>query len=396
MKSLSAVLVLLVLALAAVWWLRPGVVAETAGYIEKLPRNLPGGSAAPDKNGGKAGGAARSARTTPVEVADARVERRSIDIQAVGSLQSDESVMIAPEIAGRILEIVFAEGRPVKKGDVIAKLDDSLAQAELTQAQARLELAAANNDRARTLSRSGNVTEKSRDEALATYETARAEVQLAQTRLAKHVLVAPFDGIAGVRSVSAGAFIAIGTPIVNVEKIDSLKVDFKVPEINLGDVRVGQEIEVTIDALPLQTFKGEIYAINPMVDVNGRALVVRGRIDNSGLVLRPGLFARIRIKGLSENSVVTVPESAILPRAGESFVFSLDGEGRAIERRVKLGARRAGEVEIVDGLVAPARIIVAGQQRLKSGEQVDIVPSTLTPPPGRGALGSTGASGGRS
>lgn len=314
-----------------------------------------------------------------VEVAQARKAQRTRDIKAIGSLQSDESVQLAPEIAGRIAEIVFTEGRPVKKGDVLVKLDAALAEAELAQSRARLTLAEANNDRARALSRTGNVTERSRDEAVATFETARAEVELNKTRVDKHTLRAPFDGVAGVRSVSVGAYVSAGTPIVNIEKIDRLKVDFQVPELNLRDVKTGQSLDVKVDALPQRAFTGEIYAINPQIDVNGRALQVRARLANADGALRPGLFARIAIKGQSEDEVVLIPESAVLPRGGDTFVFRIDN-GKAVEERVVLGARSGGEVEIVEGLSSGVTIVTAGQQNLRNGAAVEIVTSRASPP----------------
>lgn len=334
-----------------------------------------GADAAANATGG-ANSRQRDARgPIAVEVAAARSAKTSTDILAIGSLQSDESVQIAPEIAGRIAEIAFAEGKPVKTGAVIVKLDDALAAAEVADTQARLTLASANNDRARALAKTGNVTGRGRDEALANFETAQAALDLAKTRLAKHVLVAPFDGIAGVRSVSVGAFVNAGTAITNVEKIDVLKVDFKVPEIHLQDVKVDQALDVQVDALPGQTFSATIYAINPMLDVNGRALQVRARMDNKDSRLRPGLFARLTIKGLAEREVVLIPGAAVVPRGSEAFVFLID-EGKAVERKVKLGQRSNAEVEVLDGLDARARVVTAGQQKLRDGAAIDILPSS--------------------
>ncbi|MFN3868840.1 MAG: efflux RND transporter periplasmic adaptor subunit [Hyphomicrobiaceae bacterium] len=405
--TLILTLTLFGLAAAATWLAKPDLVHQALARIQASPPDRtaatgtkPSSAADAGRAGGKTGGQSGSGgRATVVETAAARSLRASIDIEAVGSLRSDESVRIAPEIAGRISEIVFEEGKPVRKGDILVKLDDSLARAELAQAQARLDLAAANNERARALSRSGNVTERSRDEAVSTFQTARAERELAETRLAKHVLLAPFDGIVGVRGVSTGAFVAVGTEIVNLEKIDALKVDFKVPEVHLRDVRVGQPFTLLVDAYPTRTFEGEVYASDPMVDVNGRALSVRGRIANRDGLLRPGLFARIRLKGLTASEVVQVPEAAVLPRGGESFLFTVEGDGTARERRVRLGTRRDGEVEILDGLTLPAIIVVAGQQRLRTGDRVEVLPSSVPPPepssngtPGLGdaALGGSG------
>jgi membrane fusion protein, multidrug efflux system len=328
--------------------------------------------------------AARSAPSVTVEVATARLARTASDVRAVGSTMSDESVLIAAEIAGRISEIVFAEGRPVKQGDVIIKLDDALTQAELIQAKARLTLASANNDRATTLGRTGAVTGRSQDEAQSTFDTASAEVKLAETRLSKQVLRAPFDGIIGLRSVSVGSFVNSGVPLVNIEKIDVLKVDFKIPETFLTAIKVGQDIEVQVDPLPDRTFKGQIYAINPLVDVNGRSLSIRAKIDNRDLVLRPGLFARITIKGLQDREVVLIPEAAVVPKAGESFVFRVEG-AKVAESRVQLGERRNGEVEVLTGLVANSVVVTAGQQKLRDGSPVEVTPTVDGRKPPAGA-----------
>lgn len=316
--------------------------------------------------------AVRAPQGVPVETARAERAQSRADIHAIGTLQSDESVRIAPEIAGRVAEIAFAEGQQVAAGDVLIRLDDALTRAELADAEAQFALARQNFDRATALARTGTGTARARDEATAAFETGRVSVELARTRLDKHTVRAPFPGIVGLRRVSVGAFLGIGADMVNIEKIDALKVDFKVPEIFLARVATGQRIEVTVDARPGETFTGEIYAIDPMVDVNGRALQIRARLANPDLALRPGLFARITIRGLTEEEVVLVPESAVVPRGGEMFVFRIEG-GKAIESKVRLGQRRAGMVEVVEGLPADAVVVAAGHQRLRDGAPVDVV-----------------------
>lgn len=331
-------------------------------------------AAKPEAAGGNRGRASAN-RTVTVEVAQARTGTSTTDIRAVGSLQSDESVVIATEVAGRISEIAFKEGRAVKKDDILVRLDNALAKAELADAKARYTLADANNDRAQTLSKTGAVTGRTRDEAVSNLETAQAAVALAETRLSKLDLRAPFDGVAGLRGVSVGAFVNVGTPIANLEKIDTLKVDFKIPEVHLADVKTGQKVEITVDALADKTFTGEIYAINPLVDVNGRALELRARLDNKDLTLRPGLFARILIKGTAEREVVFIPEAAVLPRGQDTFVYTVDGE-KAVETRVKLGQRANAEVEVLEGLAPNATVVTAGQQKLRNGVSIDIAPKS--------------------
>lgn len=320
----------------------------------------------------------------PVETVVVKPTKATSDIPAVGSLRSDEHVQIAPEIAGRIAEIRFQEGEPVKEGEVLVLLDDALARAEVADTAARLELAKANFERAETLQKSRNIAERTYDEARANFETARAARELAQVRLSKHTIRAPFSGIVGIRSLSTGAFVSTGATLVNLEKIDFLKLDFKVPEIYLSDVRVGQTVDVTVDALPNRTFQADIYAIDPLVDVNGRALQIRARLKNPELVLRPGLFARISIRGRTEREVVVVPESAVVPRAGEFLIFLVE-DGKAVESKVTLGNRRAGMVEVTSGLLGGTTVVTAGHQRLKNGAIVDVVNAGARPQQGRGS-----------
>lgn len=355
-------------------WVIAGVLVIAAGAAGALYwHDLAGRSvtaARPDQRASQA----RTQRTRiPVETAPARTAKSSADIRAVGSLRSDESVVIAPEIAGRIAEITFKEGEEVKAGDVLIRLDGALARAAVADAEARLELAKSNYDRATELADRGSGTERARDEATAAHEFARVALELARVRLEKLTIRAPFSGVVGLRAVSIGAFVNVGAELVSLEKIDTLKVDFKVPEIFLPLISDGQAIEVTVDALPDRNFTGKIYAIAPQVDVNGRALHLRARISNEDRALRPGLFARITIKGIAEEDVVVVPESAIVPRGGETFVYRIE-DGKAMELKVRLGERKGGLVEIVEGLSPDAIVVTAGHQRLRDGATVEVVP----------------------
>jgi membrane fusion protein (multidrug efflux system) len=307
-----------------------------------------------------------------VEATTARLSIQRSDMRAVGSLASDESVQIAAEIAGRIAHFAFKEGQSVAAGADLISLDDALARAEVADAKARFDLAYANRERARQLSKTGNVTERAQDEAVANLETSRAALELANVRLSKHYIKAPFAGMVGLRKVSVGAYVSVGSPIVNLEKIDVLKVNFKLPEMVLADISIGQKVDVEVDALPGRTFSAEIYAIDPQVDVNGRALQIRARMDNPDLVLRPGLFARILVKGRTTREVVSVPESAIVPRGGDMYVYQVQ-DGKAVEAKVTLGQRGDGMVQITSGLSPNAVVVVAGQLKLRNGAVVEVV-----------------------
>ncbi|MFK8252582.1 efflux RND transporter periplasmic adaptor subunit [Ancylobacter terrae] len=350
-----------------------GIVAHRNGWDAPVLAALKGpANAAPEPR------LANARPVLPVEVATARQVTTTTDIRAVGSLQSDESVQLASEVAGRIAQINFREGQQVKAGDVLVKLDDALVTAAEAEIEARLSLAESNLARAQQLQKSGSGTARSLDEAVAERNTATALLNLQRVQLAKHAIAAPFDGVAGLRQVSVGAYIPVGTTLVNIEKIDQLKVDFKVPEVHLGSVASGQQVEITVDAMPGRAFTGTIYAIDPMIDVNGRALSVRARLPNADMALRPGLFVRVVVKGMAERTTVMVPEAAIVPRGQERYVWLL-ADGKVKEAKVTLGERRSGEVEIASGVPAGATVVTAGQGRLRAGASVEVV-GTPAPP----------------
>lgn len=313
----------------------------------------------------------RPAAAVPVEVADAKEVASTSDISAIGTLQSDESVQLAPEVAGRIASIGFDEGQPVKAGAVLVQLDDALARASEEEIKVRLELANTNYERAQRMSENGTGTTRELDTALAERNTATTLLNSQRVQLSKLDIVAPFDGVVGLRSVSTGSYVGIGTTLVNLEKIDMLKVDFKIPEANLQKVRIDQPVEISVDAIPGRSFTATIYAIDPMLDVNGRAISIRARLPNDDLALRPGLFARITVKGLEERKVVTVPEGAIVARGQERFVWTVV-DGKAKENSVTIGARKVGIAE-VGGLAAGSVVVTAGHTRLRDGASVEIV-----------------------
>ncbi len=307
-----------------------------------------------------------------MEVAQASTAEATTELQSIGSLASDEAVSIAPEIPGRISTIGFQEGEQVKAGDVLVTLDFALARADLANAEANHRLAQSNFERAASLSKSGAGTARARDEAQAALDTTAAAVELSKVRLDKMEIRAPFDGVIGLRAVSVGAYAQIGQALVNLEKIDTLKVDFRLAEINLRDVRVGQTVEVRVDAVPGRTFEGKVYAIDPLVDVNGRALKVRARLANPENILRPGLFGRVTLRGAARGQVVMIPEGAVMPRGTGTFVYTVQ-DGRAVEAKVRLGRRSVGQVEILEGLSADATVVTAGQSRVRNGQPVDVV-----------------------
>lgn len=326
----------------------------------------------------QAQGDAQSAqrRTAPVELAKASSASLSDDVTAIGTLLARESVAIAPETSGRIAEILFEDGARVAAGAPLFKLDSDLANAALTEARARMVLAEANYGRSQTLRKSGNLAQSSFDAALYELEVARAAVETAIVHLNKLTISAPFSGTLGFRTVSEGAYVNAGTTLVELDQVDRLQASFSVPELQQALIEVGQQVAVSADALPGQTFSATISAIDPSIDVNGRALQLRADLDNADGKLKPGLLVRLTIKGVTRQTV-TVPESAIVQRGTESFIFVAEDK-TASERKVRLGKRMPGIIEILEGVDAGAEVVVAGTTRLSNGAAIEVIASTTS------------------
>jgi membrane fusion protein (multidrug efflux system) len=309
---------------------------------------------------------------TTVATASVQLERITRQIEAVGSLRSNEAVVVRPEIAGRIVEILFDEGQPVRRGTPLFRLDAAIAQAQLEQAKASLALSRANFDRAVDLYRRQVGTERARDEATAKLRVDEAAVALAQATLDKMTIVAPFDGIIGLRRVSVGDYLTPGQDLVNLENIDQLKVDFRIPEIYSGRLAVGQSVRIRLDAIPDAVYEGKVYAIDPAHDPNGRAVILRARLDNRDRQLRSGMFARVVLMIEDRQEAIVVPETALVPIGEDQFVYRYV-DGKAVLTKVKIGQRRRGRVEIVEGLARDAVIVSEGALKLRDGLPVRAV-----------------------
>jgi membrane fusion protein (multidrug efflux system) len=318
--------------------------------------------------------AAQGDMVVPVETAAVQVGPIQRRLTAVGSLRSNESVIIRPEVAGRIAEIRFEEGERVTRGQPLVVLDDSIYRAEVDEVQASLELSRANYDRALDLLQRGAGTNKARDEALAQLRADEAGLHLARARLDKMAITAPFDGVVGLRKVSAGDFVDVGQDMVNLEQIDPLKADFRVAEVYLAAVRPGQRIELAVDAYSGETFVGEVYAIDPLIDESGRSIVLRARLPNADGRLRPGLFARVTLVLNERDDALQIPEQALVPQGEDQFVFRVV-DGKAALTKVEVGIRREGMVEIVSGLGPEDQVVTAGQLKIRDGAPVQPLPA---------------------
>ncbi|WP_332612137.1 efflux RND transporter periplasmic adaptor subunit [Achromobacter sp. ESBL13] len=317
--------------------------------------------------------AAAPAAPVRVEVASVKEIPFARGLSAVGSLRSDESVVLRPEVVGRIQAIEFKEGQPVARGQVLIRLDDSVPRAELAQAHANLTLAQSHYRRAVELQGKGFVSQQARDESASTLKVQEAAVALAQARLDKMTISAPFAGIVGLRSVSVGDYVNQGQDLAPLEAIDPLKVDFRVPEMYLSKVGVGQQLTLRLDALPGQERQGLVYAVSPLVDAGGRSILLRATVANKDALLRPGMFARVQLL-FNQDKALVAPEAALSPSGETQYVYRVK-DGRAEKREVTIGERREGRVEILTGVAAGDQLVVAGIQRVTDGGAVTVVGS---------------------
>lgn len=338
-----------------------------AGYYWRYSTST---SAAPKAAG--AGGAGGAPRSMPVKAGVVKTGRIAEEVNAVGSLLANESVMIRPELDGRIAGIHFSEGQLVRKGEKLVSLDASEIEAQLAAVNAALSLNRSRMKRAEELHSKNFISAQALDEARENLNQTNAREAEIRAKLAKSVVRAPFEGVAGLRQVSPGAYAKAGQDVARLEGIGTLKLDFRVPEAYLRKIRTGQALAVTVDAYPAETFEGTIYAIEPSVDEATRTVLLRARLPNPGVRLKPGMFARVMLTLERRENALVVPEQAIVPQGDGRYVFRIV-EGKAVLTKIELGLRRPGEVEIVSGLAAGQTIVADGQLKLRDGAAVAVM-----------------------
>lgn len=406
MKKLHTTIVVLGLAgaLGAAWWLQNRSPAGGAAVAGK------GASAPAAGGGGGGGGGARAGGPGgPVAVEVGKVERLRLedDAQAVGTLVSNQGVVLRPEVSGRIVQLGFADGQHVKRGQLLVQLDDTLQQAQLRQAEAQAGIARTNLQRSQDLVAQGFVSQSAVDQNAAALDVAMAQVALVQAQLGRMKIVAPFDGVSGIRQVSIGDYVKDGADLVKVEDISSLWVDFRLPERFLSRVKTGQEVAIALDALPGRALKAVIAALDAQLDADGRSVRVRARLANPDGLLRSGMFARARVVFSVREAALVVPEEALVPLGDKQFIIKVvagPGGGKLSQRvEARLGQRAKGKVELLAGVEEGDLVVLAGQSRLMRGDALPLRVVDINRPagagrgasaPGSAASGAAGAASG--
>ena len=326
-------------------------------------------ASAPGGPGGPPGG---GMPPMTVEVAKVEAQPLASGFETVGSLRADESVVVRPEVAGRIVKIHFAEGSHVAAGQALFSLDDSQAAASVNEAAANLKNSQRVVDRAKDLVAQKLISQSDADKALAQLDVDRARLASARAALAKMTLSAPFAGQIGLRSVSVGEFVNVGQDLVTLVQLDPIEADFSVPETLLSRESRGQKLSLQVDAFPGQSFEGQVLAIDPVVDPNSRSLRLRAQIANHDSRLMPGQFARLQLASSGDGAdALLIPEQALMQDGDSRYVYTVVN-GKAKKIVVKTGRRVPGQIEVIEGLKTGDVVIIAGQAKPMMHDGADV------------------------
>jgi membrane fusion protein (multidrug efflux system) len=290
-------------------------------------------------------------------------------LEAIGSARARDSVTITAAVSETIDRVHFDSGDSVRKGQVLATLSGREQRATLAAAEAEYRAAQTLYARQVDLAKRQLIAACQFDAQRATRDAARARLEQMRAQLGDRAIVAPFDGVLGMRQVSPGALVTPGTAITTLDDIGTIELDFSVPERQLAAVKVGQAVEATSPAFPGATFHGQVVALDPRLDPDSRALAARAEFANPDHRLRPGMLLEARI-AMASRTALQVPELAIQQVGRQAFVFTVGTDGKVAQMPVTLGARRPGFVEIASGVRAGDRVVVEGVVKLRPGAKV--------------------------
>ncbi|MGI8890775.1 MAG: efflux RND transporter periplasmic adaptor subunit [Chthoniobacterales bacterium] len=319
----------------------------------------------------------------PTTVTSAKVKKANWapSLTAVGSITPVQGATISAELPGMVNEIGFESGKPVKQGDLLVKLDSSAEQAQLRSAQANLELAKSDYDRAQGLAKGKVISKAEFDGAASKYFAAKAAVENMQSVIAKKEIHAPFDGIAGIRKVNPGEMVPAGQNLVTLQALDKVFVDFSLPQQDLGKVKTGLPVKMTTDAIQGREFDGILTAINSAIDAATRAVTMQATINNSDHALRSGMFARVKVLLPEKNPILYIPTTAVAYAPFGNSVYIIEkkkdektGKESLLARQefVRTGEARGDYVEVTEGLKEGQEIVSTGVFKMRNGMDVAV------------------------
>jgi membrane fusion protein (multidrug efflux system) len=314
-----------------------------------------------------------------VAAADVEARRWTPGISAIGTARAENGVELAVEIGGVVKQINIKPNQRFTKGDVLVQLDDSIERADLVDIQAAVKLSEANLERSSTLRSRGFDTQASNDQLVAQLATARSRMARVQAVIDQKALKAPFSGVAGISRVDLGQFLQPGTVVTTFQDLDSMKVDFTVPEQVSRQVKLGQPVRFGLTEADL-SFSGHVVGIDPRVDPQTRLVSVQAVLEsNKDQAVMPGQFLHVRIDLPAQPNVITVPQTAVISSLYGDYVYVVEqedknGQARDVVRQVfvKVGRREGATSEILSGIQPGQKVVVSGQNKLQAGAPVKI------------------------
>jgi membrane fusion protein (multidrug efflux system) len=333
---------------------------------------------------GAGGPGAGGAGAPPMAViaVEARTQRVAEQLSLVGTVQANEMIEVKAETEGIIKEIGFEEGQPVKKGQLLIRLDDSKMAAQVAEQEANAKLSQMNFERGKQLLTDKLIPQQEFDQLSSAFEANRAALLLNKRRLEDARVLAPFDGVVGSRNVSPGHLVQRDTILTWLIDYDPVKVEFNVPERFVTQLSSKQRIEVKVAAFPNRTFEGIVFFVSPFVDPQERTALVKAEIPNAKGELKPGMFANLDLTLTVRENAVVIPEVAIsqILENSNAMVWIVDKQETAQMKRIRTGVRMAGQIEVVEGLTAGDRVIVEGLQKIGPGSKVKVAPPEAAAP----------------
>jgi membrane fusion protein (multidrug efflux system) len=319
--------------------------------------------------------AARGGGPAAVTLVQVRAQRVSQKLEALGNARANESVDISTKISNIVTAIMFRDGERVKLGQVLVRLDDAQARADVAATHAAVSESESLYNRSLELVHTQALSKSSFDQLEATLKANRARLAAASARLEDTVIRAPFSGRVGLRRVSVGTLISPGDVITTLDDTSVIKLDFSVPENFLASLREGLSIRASAPAFPGRSFAGSVSSIDSRVDVATRSVTVRALLANEDGALKPGMFLNVSLAN-DERDALVIPEEALSPEAERQFVYVV-ADGKVSRREVRIGGRQPGTVEIIAGLSAGERVVVEGTQKVRDGTAVTVTERTV-------------------
>lgn len=307
-----------------------------------------------------------------VNAVTAKQDAWHIPIQSTGTINTFKGAMLKAQVQGQVTAIYFDSGTMVKAGDKLIQIYPDIVEAQLQKAQAQLQLSAVTYQRYANLYKKNVVAQQDLDNAYSTWQQNIADVQNIQATLRQYNVTAPFDGMAGLRQVSVGQYLTVGNPIVDLEQIDPIRVDFSIPDIYVDDIAVGQKLSIVSSADQTKSFDGQVTAINSAVDVSTRSISLWGSVPNSSHTLLPGSYAVVTLYSLKTHPVVTIPQTALSYDSTGGAVYKIT-DGVARKTAVGIGMRQGNDIAITSGLAVGDVVVSDGIVKIQyDGQPVQI------------------------